>query len=100
MERDQAENRAYATCQICRHEMAPGQGCEVSVVRCNSKEHERVKAGDELDFDPDMDEGDICHDCNAAFGHYHHYGCDAEACPSCHGQLIGCDCVLEFDEIE
>lgn len=33
-----------------------------------------------------------CHDCNALFGHLHHWGCDAERCPACGGQLISCDC--------
>ena len=90
----------YAACKICRQEMRPGQGCDISMVYCNKAHLQRIKAGDEHDFDPSMDEGDICHDCNATFGQYHHYNCDAEICPACHGQLIGCDCDLEFDEIE
>lgn len=34
-----------------------------------------------------------CHVCNALFGHYYHWGCDAEICPSCGGQMIGCVCL-------
>ena len=93
-------NQTYADCQICKREMKPGQGCEISMVHCNGVPLQRIKAGDEFDSDPDMGEGDICHDCSTAFGQYHHYNCDAETCPACHGQLIGCDCDLEFDEVE
>jgi hypothetical protein len=31
-------------------------------------------------------------------GQYHHCNCDAETCPACHGQLIGCDCEIETGE--
>jgi hypothetical protein len=94
------EDRYYAACQICKQEMKPWQGCGVSTVLCDDVEYTRITAGAELDFDPDMDNGDICHDCFTGSGKYHHYNCDAETCPVCHEQLIGCECDLEFDEIE
>ena len=35
---------------------------------------------------------DICHNCYAPRGRYHHFGCDMEECPRCGGQLICCGC--------
>jgi hypothetical protein len=35
-------------------------------------------------------EADPCHDCAALKGEFHVHGCDAEECPCCGGQLIGC----------
>lgn len=32
-----------------------------------------------------------CHDCGADRGELHLPGCDAEECPVCGGQLIGCE---------
>lgn len=43
------------------------------------------------------EEGDRCHDCNVAYGGFHHPGCDVERCPSCEGQLISCGCLDEDD---
>src|ERR1700722_12936936 len=39
-----------------------------------------------------------CHDCNVRDGGFHHPGCDAERCPRCDGQLIGCGCLDERGE--
>lgn len=36
-----------------------------------------------------------CHDCNVAPGGVHHWGCDVEECPKCHGQLISCGCFTD-----
>ena len=33
-----------------------------------------------------------CRDCNVAKGQLHHVNCDAESCPKCGLQLIGCRC--------
>jgi len=85
----------YKTCELCHQPMAPGTGCTVSTVTCNGKEYERILVGDMHDFDPCLEKGDVCHDCNAGVGQYHHDGCDAESCPHCHGQLYGCDCEVE-----
>lgn len=33
-----------------------------------------------------------CHDCFVPLGHLHVPGCDAERCPACGLQAIGCGC--------
>ena len=38
-----------------------------------------------------------CHDCAVLRGQYHVPGCDADECPRCHGQAIGCDCSDDDD---
>jgi hypothetical protein len=43
-------------------------------------------------FQPD-DPDWLCIDCEAAAGEIHELGCDAEDCPRCGGQLIGCGCL-------
>ena len=39
---------------------------------------------------------EMCHDCGAKLGRYHHANCDVEQCPICGGQLIGCNCEIEY----
>ena len=39
-----------------------------------------------------MREDKRCHDCHANEGEFHVPGCDAEVCPFCREQLIGCNC--------
>ena len=42
-----------------------------------------------------------CHDCGVLKGQFHvELVCDVEECPSCGGQVIGCDCQYEGDEEE
>lgn len=40
--------------------------------------------------------GEQCHDCFVVRGAIHHFGCDVEECPSCRGQMLGCDWVAPF----
>ena len=89
----------YATCSGCQKLMKPQQGCTISHIMIGNKKYERIKAGDKLDFDPDMKDGNLCRDCNVGIGEYHHCGCDAERCPLCQHQLIGCDCDIEADAL-
>ena len=57
----------------------------------------RVRYGDEQD-DWGADR-QPCHDCGVLKGQFHvGPGCDVERCPSCGGQVIGCDCDYEGDE--
>ncbi len=39
-----------------------------------------------------------CHDCAVIKGQLHVQSCDAERCPCCDGQALGCDCSYEGDE--
>ena len=42
----------------------------------------------------DAPDGTRCRDCGMLRkeGNAHHPDCDAEACPACHMQALGCDC--------
>jgi hypothetical protein len=56
----------------------------------NGKEFERIRYGTE-----DHDWGannHPCGDCGVEKSEFHAPGCDVERCPSCGGQMIGCDC--------
>lgn len=57
-----------AGCRICRQDMLAAQGCAVGTVHINGKVYQRIKAGDERDFDPYMKEGERCGDCGAMKG--------------------------------
>ena len=72
---------SYAKCS-CGHEMKPGSSCHIVEMKGNDgKWYKRLP----------NDRGQ-CHDCNAGSGKIHHWGCDSERCPVCHGQLMGGDC--------
>ncbi len=56
----------------------------------------RIRYGDEAE-DWGADNGP-CHDCSVVKGQYHvPFLCDAERCPVCSEQAIGCDCNYEGD---
>jgi hypothetical protein len=61
-------------------------------------EHPRVAYGSE-DEDWGADQRP-CDDCAVVKGQLHVPGCDAERCPVCGGQAIGCDCNYAGDEAE
>jgi hypothetical protein len=58
----------------------------------------RVRYGEEAD-DWGADRAP-CHDCAVIKGEFHVPGCDVERCPSCDGQVIGCDCFYDDEEDE
>lgn len=91
-----------AKCKCCKLEMIESDGCLIEKVSIAGKEYDRIKVGDDMDFYQGNEDEELrCHDCGAKLGHYHHYGCDAERCPSCYEQLIGCECEdMTFEELE
>jgi hypothetical protein len=55
----------------------------------------RIKYGSETD---DWNAANQpCHDCRVFAGEFHVPGCDVEECPSCHEQLLTCDCLGDED---
>ena len=46
-----------AKCKICGKEMLSADGCDVAEVFVNGKKYERIRCGDEYDFNPNMEEG-------------------------------------------
>ena len=54
------------------------------------------KVYDRVPYKPDDPEY-LCIDCDAGEGEIHELGCDAEDCPRCGGQLIGCGCLPSPD---
>lgn len=79
---------------ICHRSMTPEHGCTMFTVYCNGQSYERLKVGEETNPSPNISKK-FCEICNAGHGQYHHWNCDAEECPFCHGSLVGCDCDAE-----
>lgn len=77
-----------AVCEFCGQEMLTAKGCIVKKVYCDGKAYDRLRVGDEGEYEY----GERCTDCGALYGHYHHWGCDNEHCPACGGQMLGCAC--------
>ncbi len=73
-----------AKCKICGQRMLKAEGCDCAMIEYGGQKYLRLEAEDD------------CHDCGAKAGHYHHFGCDMETCPVCGGQLISCDCEIEY----
>jgi hypothetical protein len=108
-----------AICDTCGQDMLTAASCVKVAIPVVGKELDPIRYGAETHHNlflqqkamhPDWDDAktqkaaddflnslgplpDRCHDCNAGAGGYHHPGCDAEECPSCHGQLISCSCM-------
>jgi len=88
-----------ALCKECRCGMKESDGClQLPIPMKDGRVLKPILHGKEERADWGAD-GKRCHDCGAKVGHYHHPGCDVEECPSCHGQILGCEC-LESDEKE
>lgn len=72
-------------CLVCGQDMMQSDGCRVAVMYHCGERYMRIPF---RGF-----RGERCGDCNALSGNYHHWGCDAEWCPVCGGQLISCECM-------
>ena len=81
-----------AICNVCDGDMLVVAGCVKGEIEIDGKKYKQIKYGDE---GRGWDMTKRCHDCGCLPGKYHHPGCDVEACPRCHGQLISCGCLDE-----
>jgi hypothetical protein len=70
--------------QFATHVIVDGE--RLARIRMGS-EHDLLHAGQDR----------ACHDCSVLPGQLHAYGCDAERCPSCRGQMLSCGCDFEWD---
>ena len=77
-----------AICKICNREMLTAAGCGVSFVIADGVRYKRIP----VFFGR-------CGDCGAKNGQFHHGNCDVERCPKCGGQLISCDCDVEYGDM-
>ena len=83
----------WPSCEICRKEIAPRDGCEIFNVYCNDRSYDRVKAGyEKLYAGSDTTDDVTCPSCNVGMGQYHHWGCNVEECPLCRAPIIDCNC--------
>ena len=71
-------------CSTCDNEMTDS-------IPCTLAEYDDFTDGVTRQRIPNQT-GYTCHDCKTPDGGLHHPGCDAERCPGCGGQAIGCDC--------
>lgn len=78
-----------AKCDYCKQEMTDHE----NVLSCK-KNDIQFKDGTILPQSTEHmgEPSGRCHDCGIKHGGFHHPGCDAERCPKCHSQIIGCDC--------
>ncbi len=84
-----------AICSDCDQEMLSASGCIVLNVNVNNESMRRLAYGRDqraTGLTPDR----RCHDCNVTWGHLHHPGCDMEECPKCGGQLLSCNCIVQY----
>lgn len=79
------QDNEWAICRHCGESMA--HGCRKHWYVIGGRKYEAIPMGDPREHLPENVE--VCHDCNARRGEYHHPGCDMERCPKCGLQLIG-----------
>ena len=73
-------------CPDCKKEMKTAVSCTHPYIKLNGEWFLRDTSY--------YDVNKRCHDCSIVNqkGNLHHFGCDIERCPRCHGQLISCGC--------
>ena len=94
-----------ALCQYCGKDMLEVDGCSCKTIDIfidQWREFPRIRYGDPGDLMHEwyrktkpIDNFEFpkrCGDCNCKVGHYHHWGCDSEACPECGMQMLSCGC--------
>ncbi|HTU37340.1 MAG TPA: hypothetical protein VMF35_04935 [Acidimicrobiales bacterium] len=76
--------------------MSEGISCLTDPVVIAGKGFARIRWGQEPRprhrYEPEE-----CRGCGTPLGGVHHPGCCMERCPACHGQAIGCPCIIEFE---
>lgn len=68
-----------AVCKVCGKDMMKAKGCSIAKVHISGKVYDRIKVGAPGDFDEGRPENTRCHDCNALFGHLHHWDQDRKS---------------------
>ena len=79
------KEKHWATCEYCSKPMS--HGCRKHWYVIDGKPYAAIPMGDPRERM--FDSVEVCHDCNARRGEYHHPGCDMERCPKCGSQMIG-----------
>ncbi len=83
-----------AVCDLCDNEMQDERSCVPDAILVNGQLYEPIRWGQETGrfaIYPRTIAG-ACDSCRAPRGGVHHHGCCIEQCPSCRGQIFGCEC--------
>jgi hypothetical protein len=88
--------RHVAVCKYCEFEMTVADGCAETPIVIDGRSYPPIRFCQE----PGSPRGHVrrCADCYVRPGRVHHHGCDAERCPACGDQSIGCDCIWAGEE--
>ena len=78
-------------CKYCGFEMMEADSCAETPIVIEGRSYRPI----EFDQEPG---GRRCGDCNVRPGGVHHHGCDAERCPACGDQSLGCGCIWAGEE--
>lgn len=78
-------------CNGCGKETNTADGCDIYAVEIDGKFYDRLKFGDDNNYDYADDDG-RCPDCGVKIGFYHHIGCGIEVCPRCENLADSCSC--------
>ena len=86
-----------AICTWCEQEMLVATSCLVEALHLAGVAVPLPRYGQEFRYGAWPRRPIRCGDCGVQPGGYHHLGCDVAECPSCGGQLLGCDCRYDED---